>query len=68
MCEIIHGLLPSPPHSPAGARNAHHLKDLRQVSLLQLDEEDVLDIDAAYEGAEKQPQHDCFIWERGGPW
>ncbi|GAX86586.1 hypothetical protein CEUSTIGMA_g13994.t1, partial [Chlamydomonas eustigma] len=35
---------------------------------LVLDEEDFLAIDAAYEGSKKLPEHDCFVWERGGPW
>jgi hypothetical protein len=33
-----------------------------------LDEEDNLVIDAAYEGAKTHPEHDCFVWERGGAW
>ena len=48
-----------------GARNALHLADYRRLFTFQLDEVDMLDIDAAYEGA-VQPTGDVFAWERGG--
>jgi aryl-alcohol dehydrogenase-like predicted oxidoreductase len=50
-----------------GARNALHLGDLRRAAALRLDEADMLDIDAAYEGAH-QPASDVYAWERGGNW
>ncbi len=51
-----------------GARNASHVRDLQAALSFELDEEDRLAVDAAYEGATAQPTHDCFVWERGGPW
>jgi diketogulonate reductase-like aldo/keto reductase len=50
-----------------GARNAMHLSDMRRLYAFQLDEVDLLDIDAAYEGA-AQPTTDVYQWERGGSW
>ncbi len=35
---------------------------------LQLTEEDMLDLDAAYEGLGPQPSGDVYAWERGAPW
>ena len=34
----------------------------------ELDEEDMLVIEATYEGAKAQPTTDVFVWERGGAW
>lgn len=51
-----------------GARNARHVRSLQSVFSFAFDEDDMLDIDAVYEGAANQPQHDVFVWERGGPW
>ena len=53
-----------------GARNTRHLKDLQVAALDSwlLDEDDLLAIDAAQEGATRNAQHDCNLWERGGPW
>jgi aryl-alcohol dehydrogenase-like predicted oxidoreductase len=50
-----------------GARNAMHLGDYRRLFGFRLDEIDMLDIDAAYEGA-AQPTTDVYAWERGGGW
>lgn len=50
-----------------GQRNALHLGDTRRVFSFALDEVDMLDIDAAYEGA-AQPAGDVYSWERGGEW
>lgn len=50
-----------------GARNALHLGDARRLYTFELDEIDMLDIDAAYEGA-AQPVTDVYAWERGGAW
>lgn len=33
----------------------------------ELDEEDLFDLDAVYEGA-TQPTTDVYAWERGGQW
>jgi aryl-alcohol dehydrogenase-like predicted oxidoreductase len=53
-----------------GARNSNHLNDLKVAALdsWTLDEDDLLAIDAAHEGASRNAQHDCYLWERGGPW
>lgn len=50
-----------------GHRNALHLPDMRRVFTFELDDIDMLDIDAAYEGA-RQPSSDVYAWERGGTW
>ncbi|KIZ06733.1 aldo/keto reductase [Monoraphidium neglectum] len=50
-----------------GQRNALHLADTRRLFTFELDEVDMLDIDAAYEGAQ-QPAGDVYAWERGGSW
>lgn len=58
------------PQVPAviiGARNAMHLRDYRRLFAFELDEIDLLDIDAAYEGA-NQPAGDVYAWERGKDW
>jgi hypothetical protein len=34
---------------------------------LELDEDDLFDLDAVYEGA-SQPTTDVYVWERGGQW
>lgn len=43
------------------------LQDTQRVFSFELDEIDMLDIDAAYEGA-NQPTTDVYAWERGGNW
>ncbi|WIA11681.1 hypothetical protein OEZ85_011778 [Tetradesmus obliquus] len=50
-----------------GARNATHTRDAQRLFSFELDEIDLLDIDAAYEGAH-QPTTDVYAWERGGSW
>jgi aryl-alcohol dehydrogenase-like predicted oxidoreductase len=50
-----------------GARNAAHVGDLRRAFAFQLTEDELLDIDAAYESA-VQPTGDVGEWERGGAW
>lgn len=50
-----------------GARNAMHLPEARRLFSFELDDIDMLDIDAAYEGA-RQPSGDVYAWERGGAW
>jgi len=50
-----------------GARNAMHLGDARRLYTFELDDIDMLDVDAAYEGAQ-QPTADVYAWERGGNW
>jgi aryl-alcohol dehydrogenase-like predicted oxidoreductase len=50
-----------------GARNASHVRDLQRAFTFELDDVDMLDIDAPYEGAQ-QPSTDCYVWERGGAW
>lgn len=50
-----------------GARNALHLGDMRRAFSFALDDVDLLDLDAAYEGA-NQPTSDVYAWERGGDW
>uniref|UniRef100_A0A7S0RL12 NADP-dependent oxidoreductase domain-containing protein n=1 Tax=Chlamydomonas leiostraca TaxID=1034604 RepID=A0A7S0RL12_9CHLO len=49
-----------------GARNANHVRSLQQAFTFSLGEEDLLDINAAYEGATRHPTTDVFVWERGG--
>lgn len=55
------------PAAIVGARNSVHVRDLQRVATFELDDIDLLDIDAVYEGA-KQPSTDCYVWERGGVW
>jgi hypothetical protein len=43
------------------------LQDAQRLFGFELDEIDMLDIDAAYEGAH-QPTTDVYAWERGGSW
>jgi hypothetical protein len=43
------------------------LQDAQRLFSFELDEIDMLDIDAAYEGAH-QPTTDVYAWERGGSW
>lgn len=50
-----------------GARNARHVRDAQRLSTFELDELDLLDLDAIYEEA-TQPSSDVFAWERGGQW
>jgi aryl-alcohol dehydrogenase-like predicted oxidoreductase len=50
-----------------GARNARHLRDAQRLFTFELDEADLLDLDAVYEEAQ-QPTSDVFAWERGGRW
>lgn len=52
-----------------GARNATHLRDAQRLFSpeFELDEEDLFDLDAVYEGA-SQPTTDVYVWERGGEW
>eukprot|EP00878_Enallax_costatus_P000475 GHUV01000567.1.p1 GENE.GHUV01000567.1~~GHUV01000567.1.p1 ORF type:complete len:455 (+),score=136.94 GHUV01000567.1:163-1527(+) len=50
-----------------GARNTRHIRDTQRLFRFELDEVDMLDIDAAYEGA-NQPATDVYMWERGGNW
>lgn len=50
-----------------GARNATHVRDTQRLFSFVLDESDLLDLDAAYEGA-NQPTTDVYVWERGGRW
>jgi aryl-alcohol dehydrogenase-like predicted oxidoreductase len=50
-----------------GARNAAHVGDLRRAFAFSLSEDELLDIDAAYESA-VQPTGDVGEWERGGVW
>ena len=50
-----------------GARNAQHLADYRRLFSFSLDDVDMLDLEAAYEGAQ-QPVGDVYAWERGGDW
>mmetsp|Transcript_13721 Transcript_13721/g.37050 ORF Transcript_13721/g.37050 Transcript_13721/m.37050 type:complete len:473 (+) Transcript_13721:142-1560(+) len=59
---------PSVAAAAVGARNALHMRDLQTVFTFSLDEDDLLEIDAAYEGSTKQPTSDVFAWERGGVW
>lgn len=42
-------------------------QDTQRIFSFRLDEVDMLDIDAAYEGA-NQPTTDVYAWERGGNW
>lgn len=50
-----------------GARNAAHIGDLRRAFAFNLGEDELLDLDAAYESA-VQPTGDVGEWERGGVW
>lgn len=52
-----------------GARNATHVRDLQRLFApgFELDDDDLLALDAAYEGA-NQPTTDVYAWERGGEW
>lgn len=50
-----------------GARNARHVRDAQRLFTFQLDELDLLDIDAVYEEA-AAPLSDCYAWERGAAW
>lgn len=50
-----------------GARNAQHLPDYRRLFGFSLDDVDMLDLQAAYEGG-AQPAGDVYAWERGGEW
>jgi aryl-alcohol dehydrogenase-like predicted oxidoreductase len=50
-----------------GARNAAHIGDLRRAFAFKLGEDELLDLDAAYESA-VQPTGDVGEWERGGVW
>lgn len=50
-----------------GARNASHVGDLRRAFAFELREDELLDLDAAYESA-AQPTGDVGEWERGGVW
>jgi hypothetical protein len=43
------------------------LQDTQRLFSFQLDDIDLLDIDAAYEGA-MQPTSDVYVWERGSEW
>ena len=45
-----------------------HVPFVQAAFTFTLDEDDLLEIDAAYEGATKQPTSDVFSWERGGDW
>eukprot|EP00798_Chlamydomonas_sp_ICE-L_P007144 gene7145-251_t len=59
---------PNVPAAIIGARNAFHIRDLKTVFKLELDDEDAIDLDAVYEGAAEIPCNDVFMWERGGNW
>jgi aryl-alcohol dehydrogenase-like predicted oxidoreductase len=50
-----------------GARNAQHVGDLRRAFAFELSEDEMLDLDAAYESS-TQPTGDVGEWERGGVW
>lgn len=51
-----------------GARNALHVRDhARLFGGWALDEDDMLDLDAVYEAANK-PTGDCYAWEKGAAW
>lgn len=50
-----------------GARNGRHVRDLQTLQLFELTDDDMLDLDAAWEGA-TQPATDVYVWERGGKW
>lgn len=51
-----------------GARNAAHVRAAQTAFSFALTEDDHLELDAAYEGAARQPRSDVFQWERGGEW
>lgn len=54
-----------------GARNSRHIRDMRVVASASwkgLDDDDLMELDVAYEGATQQPTSDVYIWERGGAW
>lgn len=53
---------------PIQPPNAAHVHDLQTVMTFELDEEDEIEVEAAYEAATKQPTSDVFAWERGGEW
>lgn len=53
---------------PIQPPNAAHVYDLQTVMTFELDEEDEIEVEAAYEAATKQPTSDVFAWERGGEW
>ncbi|PNW86744.1 hypothetical protein CHLRE_02g095127v5 [Chlamydomonas reinhardtii] len=51
-----------------GARNALHIRDMQVACALKLDDADMLDLDAVWEGAPNPPTSDIYVWERGGAW
>ncbi|GFR48697.1 hypothetical protein Agub_g10653 [Astrephomene gubernaculifera] len=51
-----------------GARNARHIRDLQAACALKLDDTDLLDLDAVWEGVPNPPTSDVYAWERGGMW
>ncbi|GLC67069.1 hypothetical protein PLESTF_000511600 [Pleodorina starrii] len=51
-----------------GARNARHIRDMQAACALHLDEVDLLDLDAVWEGVPNPPTSDVYVWERGGDW
>lgn len=51
-----------------GARNARHVSALQVACSLQLDDTDLLDLDAVWEGVPYAPTSDVYDWERGGDW
>ncbi|KAG2427620.1 hypothetical protein HXX76_012272 [Chlamydomonas incerta] len=51
-----------------GARNALHVRDMQAACALRLGDEDMLDLDAVWEGAPNPPTTDIYVWERGGAW
>ncbi|GLI71509.1 hypothetical protein VaNZ11_016732 [Volvox africanus] len=51
-----------------GARNARHIRDMQAACALKLDDADLLDLDAVWEGVPEPPTSDVYVWERGGAW
>ncbi|KXZ50070.1 hypothetical protein GPECTOR_18g49 [Gonium pectorale] len=51
-----------------GARNARHIRDMQAACGLVLDDGDMLDLDAVWEGVPNPPTSDVYVWERGGAW
>ncbi|GIL90237.1 hypothetical protein Vretifemale_17920 [Volvox reticuliferus] len=51
-----------------GARNTRHIRDMQAACALKLDDGDLLDLDAVWEGVPEPPTSDVYVWERGGAW
>ncbi|EFJ42148.1 hypothetical protein VOLCADRAFT_97847 [Volvox carteri f. nagariensis] len=51
-----------------GARNTRHIRDMQAACALHLDDGDLLDLDAVWEGVPDPPTSDVYVWERGGVW